>query len=532
MRRVLGRACWVLCGTLAAVAPLFSEIPAAASGVIGSVGSWATSSHHVPTSLSGAASVTYNGYAYLIGGSSSTGGTWLNTIYYAKLNTDGTTSAWSTNATTLPQGSYYPSAAVSNGYVYVMGGYGGSFQTSVYYAKINTDGSIGSWSTSPHALPQGLYEAGAVSQNGYIYVIGGLNSSSSALDTTYYAKQNSDGSIGTWSTSSNHLPQGVDDAAIALANGRVYVLGGSGNSSFLQTAYSTSFNTDGSIGSWSTSATTLPQTLDGATASAANGYLYLAGGDNGIGTQAGVYYTKLASDGSIGAWTTSTNSLPQPLQYADAMIYEGNLYVMTGQNSGLTQDTVYSAPLNFVSQSSITNPVTNQTVSLATPLGTNITAFSQAASTAPDNGYSYPLGLTHFSFTTDNLTNQITITLQTSLQPNQVIARKYNDTTKTYSAIPGATIASTTLNGQPALGITYTITDGGSLDEDGTVNGSITDPIGLAVANSPAVTAPNTGYGQPPSSIPLVIAGGSTIVLALGSALLMPIVKKRQKTPA
>ncbi len=527
MRRAPRYVFWILCGLISASALIFPGTPAAATGAVGSVGSWTTSSHHVPTSLSGAASATYNGYAYLIGGSSSSGGTWLNTIYYAKLNTDGTTSAWATNTTTLPQGSYYPSATVSNGYVYVMGGYGGSFQTSVYYAKINTDGSIGSWSTSSNALPQGLYEAGAVSQSGYIYVVGGLNSSSSALDTTYYAKQNSDGSIGAWSTSSDHLPQGVDDAAIALANGRVYVLGGSGNSSFLQTAYYAAFNSDGSIGGWSTSATTLPQTLDGPTASATDGYLYLAGGDNGSGTQADVYYAKLGSDGSIGAWTTSTNSLPQPLQYADATVYGGNLYVMTGQNSGLTQDTVYSAPLNFAAQSSVTSPLTNQIISLTTPIGTNITALSQAANSAPDSGYNYPLGLTHFSFATDNLANQITITLQTSLQPNQVIVRKYNDTAKTYSAVPGATITSTTLNGQPALRIAYTITDGGSLDEDGSVNGTITDPIGLAVANSPAVTAPNTGYGRPRSDLPLAIAGGSAIVTALGFALLMPAVKRR-----
>jgi len=402
-----------------------------------------------------------------------------------------------------------------------MGGYGGSFQTSVYYAKINSDGSVGAWTTSSNSLPQGLYEGGSVTHNGYIYYIGGLDSGSSFVDTTYFAKQNADGSIGVWSTSTSHLPQGVGEAGVTLANGRVYVVGGGGNSGYLHTTYYASLNSDGSVGAWTTSTTTLPQVLDGPALATSNGYLYAAGGTNNTADQDTVYYAKLNADGSIPSWATSTNTLPQPLLYSDATVLNGYLYVMAGQDDGDTQDTVYSAPLNFTSQESIANPIAGNTVSLTTPAGTHITTFSEAASSTTDTGYTYPLGLSQFSFITDNASNQITLTFQTSLKPTQVTARKYNSTTRVYTTIPGAVVVSTTLNGQPALSLTYTITDGGTLDQDGVVNGTITDPVGLAVANSPAIAAPNTGFGEPQSNnTALLVASAWLIILVLGVRLL------------
>lgn len=54
---------------------LLGNSPALAVDATGSVGTWTTSASHAPLDVSGAASVTVNGYAYLIGGSSSSGGT-------------------------------------------------------------------------------------------------------------------------------------------------------------------------------------------------------------------------------------------------------------------------------------------------------------------------------------------------------------------------------------------------------------------------------------------------------------------------
>jgi len=58
-----------------------------------------------------------------------------------------------------------------------MGGSSGGFnQTTVYFAKLNADGSVGSWQTSANSLPYALSQASSVIANGYTYQIGGMSS--------------------------------------------------------------------------------------------------------------------------------------------------------------------------------------------------------------------------------------------------------------------------------------------------------------------------------------------------------------------
>jgi hypothetical protein len=78
--------------------------------------------------------------------------------------------------------------------------------------------------------------------------------------------------------------------------------------------------------------------------------------------------------------------------------------------------------------------------------------------------------------------------------------RKYNTTNHTYTTITDAVITRMTIDGENVIKVTYTVTDGGVLDEDGSANGTIVDPAGLAVLGStvstPATTTtqvPNTG---------------------------------------
>ncbi|MBI4369862.1 MAG: hypothetical protein HY547_06510, partial [Elusimicrobia bacterium] len=49
-----------------------------------------------------------------------------------------------------------------------------------------------------------------------------------------------------------------------------------------------------------------------------NGRLYVAGGTNSSGLQSTVYSAPLNSDGTVGSWTTETNSLPAA-RYGHAM---------------------------------------------------------------------------------------------------------------------------------------------------------------------------------------------------------------------
>ncbi len=94
------------------------------------------------------------------------------------------------------------------------------------YTVTNNSG-IPPWTTSTSTLPQALNEATSVTYNGYVYVMGGMNNSgNSSFNTVYYAPLNSNGSVGSWTTSTNTLPQALSGATSVTYNGYVYVMGG------------------------------------------------------------------------------------------------------------------------------------------------------------------------------------------------------------------------------------------------------------------------------------------------------------------
>ena len=89
--------------------------------------------------------------------------------YYAQLNANGTTGAWQTDTNSLPQGFNSFTTVSANGYVYVMGGInGGSYLATVYYAQLNSNGTTGVWQTSTNSLPYPYENATSVTANGSI----------------------------------------------------------------------------------------------------------------------------------------------------------------------------------------------------------------------------------------------------------------------------------------------------------------------------------------------------------------------------
>ncbi|MBP7807265.1 hypothetical protein KA047_02100 [Candidatus Saccharibacteria bacterium] len=72
---------------------------------------------------------------------------------------------------------------------------------------------------------------------------------------------------------------------------------------------------------------------------------------------------------------------------------------------------------------------------------------------------------------------------------DDMAVRKYTESTQEYSTIEGATLTEETIHGHTVTVATYTITDGGPLDDDGEENGSILDPAGIGLLASSLVTA-------------------------------------------
>ncbi len=147
--------------------------------------------------------------------------------------------------------------------------------------------------------------------------------------------------------------------------------------------------------------------------------------------------------------------------------------------------------------SSFVNPVTNKYTVVQTDAACSLAAVSAAAETAKsvaDSGYNYPTGLVNFTANcgTPGYTTTVRV-IVFDVSPSGLTLRKFNPNTSAYFSVSGATLSSVTIGGRSATVATYQIVDGGVLDTDGVVNGTIVDPVGLA---SQAVGVPNTGFSR------------------------------------
>lgn len=257
--------------------------------------------------------------------------------------TPGSVSSW-TPGSSLPIGETYSGHAVYNDYAYIVGGMNSSFSNSqeTYYAHLNSDGSMGNWQTATHNLPNGVQGDGAVANNGYLYVIGGYTNTYS--DLVYYAPLAADGSVGNW-TQALSLPHGIMDAAVTVNNNYVYVLGGSDGFSDQEKVYYAPLNADGSVGNWVTSGD-LPLGVRAPAAVVHNNYLYLSGGVSSGNATDLVRYAHLNSDGSVGAWTISSNHMPYVTSRQGNVVYHGYIFSFGGTGGGGETSGVYSAPLH------------------------------------------------------------------------------------------------------------------------------------------------------------------------------------------
>ena len=147
-----------------------------------------------------------NGSQYVIiaGGQTGSTGSYstIANVYVSQLSgANGQMSAWTTQ-TSLPQAVQTLAGAASGNYVYMTGGVssGGSVLNTVYWANIQ-NGQITSWNTGP-ALPVGVYDHFCAAINGYLFVIGGYTQPGNTSPTAnvWYSQINSDGSLDAWQT--------------------------------------------------------------------------------------------------------------------------------------------------------------------------------------------------------------------------------------------------------------------------------------------------------------------------------------------
>ena len=113
---------------------------------------------------------------------------------------------------------------------------------------------------------------------------------------------------------------------------------------------------------------------------------------------------------------------------------------------------------------------------------------------AKDAKYNYPANFFGFEIECP----QPTVTVQMyfhglSGTAKDYIPRKYLSYNDTYITLQGASVQDVTIGGKNVIMVTYSITDGGTYDNDQTVNGVIVDPASLGYSPTTAGDLATTG---------------------------------------
>lgn len=231
-----------------------------------------------------ASAAVLNGYIYIAGGciDSATCTTVTSNVQYASLDSSGTVGTWSATTAGLPSARAWGQLEVAGNTLYYIGGQDGTPapSASVYYATPSS-GNITSWATATNNLPVALTQHSAAVWDNRIFVTGGKNSSEVAQNTVYVSQQlNTGGDLTSgWTSAGTFDVARSGLTAIAYAN-NLYVLGGYTGSAHLSDVQHAKINADGSLGTW-TFTTNLPMPIQQADGFAANGYMYLFGGRSG-----------------------------------------------------------------------------------------------------------------------------------------------------------------------------------------------------------------------------------------------------------
>lgn len=207
---------------------------------------------------------------------------------------------------------------------------------SIYSSTIASDGTIGSFSTESNALPAARAYGSVVVTKNRVYYLGGLNFNGTVTQrpqtSVYYADIDADGNLGSWSTSSNSLYAAIAFAACMRIGDKVYLIGGRtffGPPS--SNVYVATIDSSGVLGTWSIH-NTIPTATMGATAFVTANTVFVIGGTSDDLTywpSTNLYKASLTGD-SIGSWSSGT-SLGDRRVNAACFLTSSRVYLLTGK---------------------------------------------------------------------------------------------------------------------------------------------------------------------------------------------------------
>ncbi|MEK7287861.1 MAG: hypothetical protein AAB091_04820, partial [Elusimicrobiota bacterium] len=284
-----------------------------------------------------------NGRIYVVGGCADAGCTASEKVFSSVVNPfTGSIGAWTELASApLPAPRRSHATVAYGGFVYALGGYDTQARDSVYYAAQNPDGTLGAWGTGP-ALPRPMLKHGAAvvvgGNQARLYVIGAEDSQGAARSEVYYAAIAANGGLGAWLPAGG-LPEPRKQAGVFSYNGRLYVIGGmdaQGNPR--SQVFVSRVMPDGTLASWSRDGDSdLSVNKYGFASALYNNKVYVIGGIGGLGSE--VYFAAFNHDGTLGSWSSAAGSLPSARANETAVVFGRWFYVLGGGNDGAASNT-------------------------------------------------------------------------------------------------------------------------------------------------------------------------------------------------
>jgi hypothetical protein len=266
-------------------------------------GTWAIEAPlPVPSGLGSFAFGSINGEVYAVGGQLGSSVVATLEVYNPATNT------WTTK-TSMPTARVYPSAAVVNGLLYVIGGCT-TFDCAGLTGTVEAyDPVTDAWTTkAPMPTPRREFGVGVI--NGVVYAVGGFSGGGASSSNEVY-----DPSTNSWSTKASK-PTSLGQVKSEGVNGLLYAMGGyDGCCSLYATVEAYNPSTD----AWITKAS-LPSPRAAGGTGVINATIYYAGGTS---TE-----SQLVAYDPIGdAWTTDATSPTQCQATCAGTAANGVLYV-------------------------------------------------------------------------------------------------------------------------------------------------------------------------------------------------------------
>lgn len=283
----------------------------------GTLSSW-TSTTALPyaNGMDEMGAVAVGPYIFIAGGFNSTSSNTTSAAYSNVVSANGSLGSW-TSDTPLPNIAYQPTlmADPAGSYVFSLGAaYGGGPASYYAYSAPQSGGTISAAWTSQTGLPISLAEQAGFRSGSYAIVGSGWTNTT---PNGFYNSTISGGTLSAWAATGALPPMtysqntGISSTQVVSCGSYAYLTGGF-EGQWYSTARSTVFSTtvsNGALGSSWTSLNSLPVILAEHSSVIAEGYLFVIGGSTAVNAVANVYSAQILSGGGLGSWA-SQNALP------------------------------------------------------------------------------------------------------------------------------------------------------------------------------------------------------------------------------